>query len=38
LAKSWSKLDKNRSRVKPGKMNLKIQLWSLCRGQRYSQL
>jgi hypothetical protein len=26
LAKSWSKLDKNRSRRKPGKMNLKIQL------------
>lgn len=26
LAKSWSKLDKNRSRKKPGKMNLKVLL------------
>lgn len=26
LAKSWSKLDKNRSRRKPGKISLKIEL------------
>jgi hypothetical protein len=30
LAKSWSKLDKNHSRRKPGRMNLKIELFFSC--------